>query len=491
MKRQNYSLLLLLGAVVVLNLPYIPYYSQLSCDTEVYRYISMVIMKGGVPYRDVFDHKPPLIYFMSITGLYLGGWLQWLINTLLAMLATFLFFRLGRKYRLPYPWLLPLLFNLMLRDFLIFWAGGNTREYTTVLTLIFFCVLMGEQRWRYYLLGFLAGLIFFFQQDQVLVLFPFFLYAFIRKKDNVSLLHRILDPAAGALLVAVPVILYFAWHRSLAPFWRDAFGFNFGWYTSTFKESFGDHLRRVKQFLDEGNYEVPFLVAVTLGISGLVFRGSNKWLTGACLAALALSMSAEFMGGRGGMGIFYYYYLPLSASICILLFAVFVFTEEPFLRERKAMGIFGVLVCTSISYTFLQHITHLTPRRENKIVASPELRYLRQHPPAGDYQLYEFGNHNYVCAYNEFRILAPSGWIYHHFWHYYENWDKDHAILDSIEQDLLHHRTSYIIDAITDPAEEFHDPAAYAMWHSFLLEHYQQVPLADTTGVTLWKWKGQ
>jgi len=487
MQRQQYSLLLLLTGVVVLNLPYIPYYNPLSCDTEVYHYVSLVMKRGGIPYRDVFDHKPPLIYFVSYTGLFLGGWLQWLINTLLAMVATFLFFRLGKKYRLAFPWLLPLLFNLMLRDFLICGTGGNTREYTTVLMLIFFCVLMGEHSRRYYILGFLAGLIFFFQQDQVFALIPFFIYAFTRRED-IPLRYRILGPAAGGLLVAAPVILYFAFHRSLTPFWRDAFGFNFGWYTTAVKSSFGDHLRRVKQVLDAGNYEVPFLVAMTLGISALVWRSSNKRLVLASLAAVVLSISPEFMGGRAQMGGFKHYYLALSSSLCILLFVVFAaFTEEPFLLGRKVMGIFGVLVCTSPAYTFLQHITHMTPRRENIVAVSPELDYLRQHPP-GDHQLYEIGDHNYLYANNELRVLAPSVWVYN-FWGLYKDWDKDQAILRSIQQELLRYRTTYIINCSRNAASLMKEPVIGA-WDDFLKKYYQQVPLTDTTGVTLWEWKG-
>jgi len=487
MIRQNYILLLLLAAVTVLNIPFTPYYDLLSCDTETYRYVALVMKKGGVPYRDVFDHKPPLIYFISYTGLFFGGWLQWFVNTLLAMVATFLFFRLCRRYRLPYPWLLPLLFNLMLRDFLICGTGGNTREYTAVLTLIFFCVLMGEQRWRYYLLGFLAGLIFFFQQDQVFALIPFFIYSFIRREDNVSLRHRILDPAAGALLATAPIILYFALNHSLVPFWRDAFGFNFGWYTTAIKSSFGDHLRRVKQVLDAGNYEVPFLVAVVLGISALVFRSNNKRLILASLAAVVLSIIPEFMGGRGygPNGNFPHYFLPLSASVCILLFLVFVFTEEPFLQGKRAMSVFGVLVCISVGYTSLQHITHMTPRKEDSVVASPALDYLRQHPPV-DYQLFEFGDHKYLCANNEFKALAPSEWVYG-FWRIYKDWDKDHAILLSIQENLLRHRTTYVIDCTRIPALQYKEPVT-GIWHAFLEKYYQPV-LTDTTGVTLWRWK--
>lgn len=492
MNRQNYSLIGLLAGAVILNLPYIPRYNPLSCDTEIYRYIALVMKKGGVPYRDVFDHKPPLIYLINSTGLFLGGWLQWFFNTLLAMLATWLFYRLGRRYRLPYPWLLPLLFNLMLRDFLICGTGGTTREYTAVLLLIFFCVLMGTYRWRYCVLGILSGLIFFIQQEEVLALIPFFIYAFVSKGDHIPVRGRVLGAALGALLVTLPIVLYFAWHGALTSFLQDAFGFNFGWYTTALKPSFGDHLRRVKLMLDMGNYEVPFLAAMTLGIGTLGwFRNSNKWLVFTSLAAAALSIIPEFMGGRGieTGGDYNHYYLPLSASLCILLFVVFAFTKEPFLRERKSQGIFGILVCTSLGYTALQHGMHLSPKKTNGVVASPGLNYLRQHPP-GEYQLYTFGNSSYVYAYNEFGILAPSPWIYHHFWGLYKDWDKDHAILHSIEQDLLRHQTTYIIDCITPPEQDFYNPGVYDIWHSFLLEHYQQVPLTDTTGVTLWKWKG-
>src|SRR5882757_6931766 len=178
MNRQNRGLLFVLFASLLLGMLYLPAYNPLSGDKEIYRYIGRVMLKGGVPYKDVFDHKPPLIFFLNYAALLLGGdWGQWLIDTCLALLATGLFFQLGRKYKLPYPWLLPLLFNLMIRDFYMCLGMGMTREYTAMFQLIFFCVLLGKYRHRYFLLGLLSGLIFFTQQDQVLALAPFFLYA--------------------------------------------------------------------------------------------------------------------------------------------------------------------------------------------------------------------------------------------------------------------------------------------------------------------------
>jgi len=489
MNRRNYSLFLLLAASVVMSLPYMPYYNPLSCDTETYRYISFVMMKGGVPYRDVFDHKPPMIYALNYTGLFLGGWLQWLINTFLAALATFLLYRLGRKHRCPYPAIPPLLFNLMLHDFLIIGTGGVTREYASMVLVIFFCVMMGEGRWRYYVMGLLASFTFFLQQEQVLAFLPFLVYSFFRRGDGVLPGRRIMEFVAGGLLVLAPILLYFGWHHALADLWRDAFGFNFGWYTTTLRETFGEHLKRAKRVLDAGNYEVAVLVVLVLGIVSLLSRHGNKRLLLASLAAVPLSIIPAFMGGRGVLGDFYDYYLPLSASVSILLFTVFAYTEEPFLQAGKLQVLFGILACTSLAYTFLQHITHLSPKRAHPVVDSPELNYLRAHRP-GNYQLYQFGDHRYVCAYNEFRILAPSRWIYHNFWTVYDNWDRDHAILRSIEEDLLRHRTTYVIDCSTDPATQFKEPVL-GLWHSFLEKYYERVPLPDTGGVRLWKWRGR
>ena len=493
MNKHTNTLVLLLAASVLLSLLYIPQFNILQGDKEIYRYIGLVMQKGGVPYRDVFDHKPPLIFFLNYAALLMGGdWGLWIIDALLTLLATALFFQLGRKYKLPYPWLLPLLFNLMLRNFLICLGMGMTREYTTIFLLFFFCVLLGKYRYRYYLLGLLAGLIFFMQQDQVFPLIPLFAYALLPREDRLPIFARIGRAAAGFVTVAIPIILYFAFHNSLWYFWQDAFHFNFTWYTTTLKASVWDHFRKLKLVLDQGNYELPFMVAVTLGLSAVVFRATNKTLIFVCLASMALSLSPGFMGGRDiipdhGMT-FTHYYLPLAASLCFVLFAVFVCSAEPFIQSRKAQAIFGIIMCVSLVYTNLQHATHLTPVTRHEVLRSPELKYLRQHKP-GDYQLFELGYNDYVYVYNTLGIIGPSKWVYQHFWVLYNNWDTDHMELRGIEEDLLRHKTTYVMD-FARPGQFFRDPSAYASWHGFLQEHYDTIALPGQHESTLWKLKG-
>jgi len=491
LKTPDHGSLLVIGFSLLLSLFYIPSYNILCGDKEVYRYVGRVILEGGVPYRDVFDHKPPLIFFLNYAALLLGGdWGQWVLDAILAALASTMFYRLCKKYQLSCPWLLPLLFNLMLRDYAMCLGMGMTREYTSLLFLIFFCVLMDRSSYRYYLLGLLSGLIFFMQQDQVLALAPFFVYSLLPKEDVSSRLTRILRIALGFLTVAAPILLYFAWHRALTPFWQQAFLFNLGWYTTTLKESFGDHLRKMKLVLDEGWYEVTFLVSFTLGVCSLFFSNRNKRLIAASLAAVVLSVIPEFLGGRDVLGnsskmTFTHYYLPLSASLCILLFNVFAFAEEPFLLGWKAQAVYGALVLASLSYTTLRYGTHLPALKNSEEASRPELDYLRKHRP-GNYELFVFGNTDAVYAYNEFGIIGPSQWVYQHFYFLYDNWDKDHRFLGAIFQDLLRHKTTYIMD-FSNSVDKFRDPAVSTLWRDFLSGHYKQVTLPGSRQSVLYK----
>ncbi|HUB60918.1 MAG TPA: hypothetical protein VL978_09460 [Puia sp.] len=488
MNRTYSTLFLLLAAGILLSLLYCPPVDIPLDDKEVFRYGGRVILGGGIPYRDFFDHKPPLIYFLNFFGLLFGNWGLWLIDTLLVLLATVIFFQTCEKQKLPFPWLLPLLFNLMLRDFLISDGIGMTREYTALLQLIFFCVIIGRSRSRYRdtVTGLLAGLIFFMQQDQVLFLAPFLFWSWMSTGPR-SILVRTLRFIGGFGMVLGPLLLYFGFTHTLGYFWADAFQFNFSVYTAG-RKSLGDHFRTIKAALDAGNYELPFMIAATLGVCALLLRSRKKGLTIAALAGLLFALSSELLGSRPAEGDFTYYFVALAAAVPILIFTVFAYSEDPVINSPKAQAIYGFLVCCSLTYTALQHATHLTPRSEQPFMRSPALVYLRRHQPA-DYQLYVFGNTLDVAAYNEFGILAPSRWIYQHFWKWYDRWDQDGAILHSIGDDLLRHHTRFIwMDSVE--VAKFRNPANYNWWMNFLQAHYQAVPGTDDPQSSLWEWKG-
>ncbi len=484
MNKQYYSLIFLTAACLLLSLLYCPPVDLLGVDKEVFRYGGMVIGRGGVPYRDFFDHKPPLIFFLNTISFFGGQWTFWFIDFTLVLLVTLVFFRLCQRYRLPCPWLLPLLFNLMIRDFLLRVGIGMTREYAAIFELIFFCIAIGTTRYKYFCMGLLGGLVFFMQQEQSLALLPILVYVLLTDRPVFSGILRL---GAGFLTITLPLLLFFAAHRALDLLWQDAFLFNFKWYTAQ-KESLGDHFRTIKQMLDALNYELPFMIAITLGLSSLLFKHKKKGLLLAALLTVLLSLSQEFMGRREEIHPFEHYFIPLSASICFLLFVVFAFTEETALLDRRMRPVYAVLLCASLTYTAFQHATHLRRAAEEPDYLSPAYIYL-QRKSIGDYQIYPIRYEYMLHVLNEKKMLSPSPWIYQHFWTWYPKWDPGQQLLKGIGDDLLRHRTTYIAMDSTAVAA-FINPANSRWWFSFINEHYNRVPLpGPATSISIWERK--
>jgi hypothetical protein len=487
---RRYTFPLLATASLLLSFCYCPRYDVGISDKEIFTYCGWAITKGLVPYRDFIDHKPPLIYFAHWLGLLSGGvWGLWTLNAGLALLATFFLFDTCRRCKAPFPWLPPLLFNLMLRDNLISEGTNLTREYTAFFYIFFFCLLLSNYRYRHFGMGLLAGLTFFMQQDQLFPLLPFFVYVLF-PIDRGAAQKRIFSIAAGFLSVAIPLIVYFAIHGALLDFWQQAFLFNMHTYTAQPK-SFGDHFRSIKRVLDAGNYELPFMISLIMGLTALVWKGEKKGLILAALAGMLLTMSPEFLGGRfnGHAAVidYVYYFLPLSASVAVLVAVVFIFGDKYLPRPSIARLPIVVLLIASLGYTVLQHGTHLPRRDQDPYLNTPERQYLRAYPP-GNYQLFIMQEEDLIGCYYEFRILAPSRWIYQHFWSWYDNWDADGRIFRSIGQDLLDHHTTYVL-VNTEKLATFRNQRDYDWWMNFMKAHYRQLDLPDHPHSRLWMLK--
>jgi hypothetical protein len=474
-KRSFAPLLLLPAASLLLSLLYCPPVDLFFDDKEIFRYIGRIISRGYIPYRDVFDHKPPLVYFLNV----MGPWGLWLIDTALVLLATLLFFQCCRRRRLSFPWLLPLLFNLLIRNYLVCMGIGMTRTYTAIFLLLFFCQLMGRSSYRYFWMGLLTAATLFMQQDQLLPLLPFFGYVLIGAFAG-PWGRNFLQAAAGFATLTLPILFYFGFHHALVFLWADAFRFNIDWYTG--RSPLSQHYRAIRAALQATGCLMPFIIAIILGIIALFQPQKNKPLVITALLSVALSFIADLLSGHA----FYYYLLPLSASLPVLVFAVYTGTEESFLKDGKNQLLYGILICFLPLYNALQHATHLSVHNQDIVAKTPEFTWLRHRSPE-NYQLYIFGNSNWVYAYNQLNILSPSPWIYHYFWEWYPRWDAGHRQLLAIEYDLLDHKTRYVMDYSDDL--HFQDPEAGSSWKNFLQRYYEPVLLPDTRRQLLWQLK--
>ena len=68
-----------------------------SRDSGVFLYTGWRLLNGDIPYRDVWDHKPPLIYFVDALGLSLAPdslWGIWILQFVFIFLTLLLVYRL-------------------------------------------------------------------------------------------------------------------------------------------------------------------------------------------------------------------------------------------------------------------------------------------------------------------------------------------------------------------------------------------------------------
>ncbi len=130
-----YLLVTILFAVMVvwLNLSWRPDVSQLPADSGFYAYFGRAILHGQLPYRDLWDNKPPLGLYLNALGQLVFGqtpWGVWWSSVLWITGCGLLCFLVIRKvFGSPTALLSSVLFIIVLMDAQIFQGGNLTEIY--------------------------------------------------------------------------------------------------------------------------------------------------------------------------------------------------------------------------------------------------------------------------------------------------------------------------------------------------------------------------
>jgi hypothetical protein len=212
-------------------------------DSGVFLYGGWRILNGEAPYRDFWDNKPPVIFYINAAGLAIAGgsrWGVWLIELVFLSCAAWIGFALLKRTLGRTPALLSIgLWALALVNIL---SGGNyATEYTlpiqfTCLWLAYQSERKGRYSWRGYWIGFLCGLAFFTKQNTIGIGIAISLYILFHRlrpalwKSAMRDLGLILLGAVTALGV---VVIPLAQQGALLQLWDNAFVYNFVYSTTT------------------------------------------------------------------------------------------------------------------------------------------------------------------------------------------------------------------------------------------------------------------
>lgn len=314
--------LLGLTVLILAPLPKIP-----GRDSGVFLYTGQAILNGKIPYRDVWDHKPPLIFFIDAFGLALAGgsrWGVWILEVVAIGVSALVSFKLLQSAFGFIPavfgsmgWLLSLTYLLQGDNFTEEFA--LPLQFLALYTLLW---LLKRERfgWGGLGLGLTFGLTFFLKQNVVMLWVAISLYLFLwlafrsRWSDLLKYMGGFLIASSGVVLL---MLAYFAFNNSLDYFVDTAFRYNFA-YSSNTSEARLSAIVSGLLLLAQGRISTIALVSWPLALVFIyrqrrVFTPLTILLTVAVID-LPLEAISSSLSGR----IYSHYFISMLPSLAVL-----------------------------------------------------------------------------------------------------------------------------------------------------------------------------
>jgi hypothetical protein len=277
------------------------YIPQKNGDSVVFLSVGKVILDGGMPYRDVFDHKGPLLYLVEAFGLWLGGlYGVWFFELLALGGSLFFLYRTARLFTGRATACLAVCVAALGTVDLL--RGGNfTETYALPFQAATLCVFtrflkqdFTLSRMSAFRVGAEFGAVFLLRPNitGIWILFCVVLlitslvhrnYAFLFSRTGFFL--------AGAATLAVPILVWLGIGGAMTDFVWQFWIYNVDYSSLATWERFFSTLR----YFAGLSYFIPLAAAIYVFLAmrpsaafprGMTFLFATNFLLGLCLAAM-------------------------------------------------------------------------------------------------------------------------------------------------------------------------------------------------------------
>ncbi len=223
-----------------------------TADGDVFRTVGWLMTKGYVPYRDIFDHKGPVLYFIQYLATFFAKVRGiWVIEILFLGITVFVTYLIGRRFGGTLASIFGILFTFS--RYAVCGYGNSCEELSLpfiVVSMYFFLdyylksdsYITGDldkrkKHWfdlRIAVVGFCFACVFLMKANFCAIWIVFCVGIFvdcIYNKHWNSLWMFVISFILGACIVVIPVAVYLIANNALADFFYDYFTFN-GLYSS-------------------------------------------------------------------------------------------------------------------------------------------------------------------------------------------------------------------------------------------------------------------
>ncbi len=478
------EILFLLGLFLLPILLYLPFAgAPFERDEGVYATIAQGVLDGQVPYRDLFDNKPPLVYIWYALSFTLMGESVFAPRILAAVclsLTTLVLFNQARMVLpLPAARIAAALFAISTG---LPWVAlhANTEAYMLlplVSSLMFFTIGMKDGRLRWFVVaGLLAGLAIMTKQVAMWNLLALAMVSLIWHRRTAETQLRAVAPTlalfGGCLVGLAAVALPFTLMGALDDLIYANLSYNWLYINFlTYAERLANFGHGILFF---SAVAAPFVAGAAAGLIVLWRKRSS-----ATDYVLILWAIASAIGVASGGRFFPHYFLQLMPSLAVLtgvlVYDRFVNGSDRVL-SRPAWMIATFLIVVSVGTT---SVIYLAPRQAEEQVASSVYHqkewegnsealgaYIKERTEPGDV-IFNYGREAQVYFYADRQPAIP----------YFYDWvlEYDEEALAEVIAGLRAARPAYFIDSAQAPLFEDWGAAHPPELRAFVSEYYDYV----------------
>lgn len=218
---------------LIVFIPNAPNIKFLDRDGSLFLFFGRSILEGKVPYRDLWDHKGPVLYFINAFALFISNnsiWGIWVVEIVHLLTCTIVLFNILKiNFSQKTAFLGSLFF---FSAFSVFIQGGNFTEEFSLLPILLSAYLLcksnhGITRTTAMIIGALFGMVFFLRPNNIgffLSLMLVLSLSMIKRNHSITTLIYIF---AGFIMITGLVFLYFGINQAIPDFIDQLFMRNF------------------------------------------------------------------------------------------------------------------------------------------------------------------------------------------------------------------------------------------------------------------------